>query len=58
VLMALTLFPTRGFRSEPSMAVGVRRRTPRSPYGSLKAITGPTDSSECKEAPVLSVNCT
>ena len=38
------------------MAVGVRRRTPRSPRGSLEAIPGPTDSSECKEAPVLSVN--
>ena len=27
----ITLFLTRGFRSEPSMAVGVRRRTLRTP---------------------------
>ena len=54
----LTPYPRRGFRSEPSMAVGVRLRTPRPPpaRGSLEALHGSPDSSEWEEAPVLSVN--
>ena len=55
VAYGLTPYPRRGFRSEPSMAVGVRRRTPWVPGSALH---GSPDSSETEweEAPVLSVN--